>query len=97
LGLICGCIPTLKALVSTYNSRKQRSSKPVLLGDSAKSLGGNDEVTVKGAKWVKLPGPGGSKTDGKTEDLEMSPTNTVGGPASDRSAETGDTRVDKYL
>ncbi|KAK4446895.1 hypothetical protein QBC34DRAFT_304216 [Podospora aff. communis PSN243] len=99
LGLICGCIPTLKALVSSYASEKRRGSKPVLLGDSAKSLGNKDEV-VKGGKWSQIKGSG-SKTDGKTEDIEMSPTSARSdGPGSDYSAETRDTRdtrVDKYL
>jgi len=105
LGLICGCIPCLKALVSTYQSHKRKGSKPVLLGDSAKSLGGTKEEVVKGAKWVMIPGPtlrdrdsgvSGKKT-AQTEDLEMSPTSAAPSGGSDYSAETRDTRVDKYL
>ncbi|KAK0642156.1 hypothetical protein B0T16DRAFT_462161 [Cercophora newfieldiana] len=101
LGLICGCIPTLKALVGSYQAHKRKGSKPVFLGDSAKSLGGKEEDVVKGGKWAKLPSPGTgsrSKNGAKTEDLEMAPTSP--GPGSDCSADTRDTRdtrVDTYL
>ncbi|KAK0620659.1 hypothetical protein B0T14DRAFT_235355 [Immersiella caudata] len=100
LGLICGCIPTLKALVSSYASEKRRVSKPVLLGDSAKSLSGGNEDVVEGGKWSQIRGSA-SRNDGKTEDLEMSPTSArseaVGSDYSAETKNTRDTRVDKYL
>jgi hypothetical protein len=100
LGLICGCIPTLKALVSSYASEKRRASKSVLVGGSSKSVGGGaKEELVKGGKWSQINS--GSKNDGKTEDIEMSPTSARSdGIESEYSAETKDTmdtRVDKYL
>lgn len=100
LGLIYSYIPTLKALVSNYKKENSRRGfKPVLLGDSVRSLGAKpaEGEVVKGAKWVKLPGLA-SKNNGKTEDLEMSPTSP--GAGSDCSAETRDTRdtrMEKYL
>lgn len=87
LGLICGCIPTLKALVKSWKSKRKNSRA---LGDSRKSLGGGKE---EGGKYIKMSVVG-SKSDTKTE-VELGAPRTPR-PGSEDSDGTKDARTGTY-